>query len=194
MRDSGCTFENSELCSPAFESKQEHLNQHFLKPFFFLPAKLQILSSLPGVVPFPYLELNARAARHSRRQLPSTTSLTVSSWLYWSTLNPLDRSSRIRGVFFLWEMFRWEVPETLTWASTCVFGRGFFGTFRYDFFLLLGVSKQRISSKIPNHVGSCQEFFFQKSQILVTLATPPRPTIFLKNGWKCLVISNHFLL
>lgn len=138
-RDSGCTFENSELCSPAFESKQEHLNQHFLKPFFFLPAKLQILSSLPGVVPFPYLELNARAARHSRRQLPSTTSLTVSSWLYWSTLNPLDRSSRIRGVFFLWEMFRWEVPETLTWASTCVFGRGFFGTFRYDFFLLLGV-------------------------------------------------------
>ena len=100
-RDSGCTFENSELCSPAFESKQEHLNQHFLKPIFFLPAKLQILSSLPAVVPFPYLELNARAARHSRRPLPSTTSLTVSSWLYWSTLNPLDRSSRIRGVFFL---------------------------------------------------------------------------------------------
>lgn len=84
-----------------FESKQEHLNQHFLKPIFFLPAKPQILSSLPGVVPFPYLELNARAARHSRRQLPSTTSLTVSSWLYWSTLNPLDRSSRIRGVFFM---------------------------------------------------------------------------------------------
>ena len=106
-RDSGCTFENSELCSPAFESKQEHLNQHFLKPFFFLPAKLQY-SFLPFRGWYPSLtwswmhELRGTAEDNYHQQRLSPCSL---SWLYWSTLNPLDRSSRIRGVFFYGRCF-----------------------------------------------------------------------------------------
>lgn len=90
-----------------------------------------------GTLPLPGAECTSCEA-----QQKTITINNVSHRVFLALLEHLEPTGPVvedSGCFFLWETFRWEVPETLTWASTCVFGRGFFGTFRYEFFLLLGV-------------------------------------------------------